>query len=65
MFGHIFGILLDPVKTWEKIAALPDREIKKLLPYPIVMALIPAISFSGPFQLPFGSPRHLPIFHLR
>ena len=45
MFGHIFGILLEPVKTWEKIATLPDHEIKKLLLFPIVMALIPAIAF--------------------
>ena len=45
MFGHIFGLLLDPQKQWKKIAALSDREIKKLLLYPIVMAALPAIAF--------------------
>ncbi|MAT50008.1 MAG: hypothetical protein CMK32_02345 [Porticoccaceae bacterium] len=45
MFGHVFGMLLDPQAEWAKISALPDKEIKKLLPYPIVMALIPAIAF--------------------
>ena len=45
MFGHIFGLMIDPQKQWEKIAALSDREIKRLLPYPIVMALLPAIAF--------------------
>jgi len=45
MFGHVFGLLLDPQKQWTKIAALSDREIKRLLPYPIVMAVLPAIAF--------------------
>lgn len=45
MFGHVFGILLNPEKAWGKIAALPDKDIKRLLPYPILMALIPAIAF--------------------
>ena len=45
MFGYMFGILFNPVSEWQKLAALPDNELKKLLPYPIVMALIPAIAF--------------------
>lgn len=45
MFGHIFGILFSPDAEWRKIAALPDKEIKKLLPFPIVMAVLPAIAF--------------------
>jgi hypothetical protein len=45
MFGHMFGVLVNPVSEWAKIAALPDKEIKKLLLYPILMALLPAIAF--------------------
>ncbi len=45
MFGHIFGLLLDPQTQWKKIAALSDGEIKRLLPYPIVMALLPPVAF--------------------
>ena len=29
MFGHVFGMLLDPQAEWAKISALPDKEIKK------------------------------------
>lgn len=45
MFGHVFGLFFTPDSEWRKIAALPDKEIKKLLPFPIVMALLPAIAF--------------------
>lgn len=45
MFGHMFGMMFHPQSEWNKIASLSDREIKKLLPFPIVMALLPAIAF--------------------
>jgi len=45
MFGHIFGVLVNPQTEWEKMAAMPEKEVKKLLPYPILMALLPAIGF--------------------
>ena len=45
MFGHIFGLFFNPDEEWKKIAALPDEEIKKRLPFPILMALIPAVAF--------------------
>lgn len=45
MFGHMVGVLFNPDTEWQKMAALPDREIKKLLPFPILMALLPAIAF--------------------
>lgn len=45
MFGHIFGIMFHPQNEWAKIAALSDKDIKRMLPYPIVMALLPAIGF--------------------
>ena len=45
MFAHIFGIIFHPQTEWEKIAGLPDNDIKRLLPYPIIMALLPAVAF--------------------
>jgi len=45
MFGHVLGLLLSPGSEWQRIAALPDKEIKKRLPFPIVMALLPAVAF--------------------
>ncbi len=45
MFGHIPGLLFRPRAQWKAIAALSDTQIKRLLPYPIVMALLPALGF--------------------
>ncbi len=45
MFGHIPGLMFTPRKQWQKIAALSDEKIKRLLPYPIIMSLLPAIGF--------------------
>lgn len=45
MFGHVFGLLFNPQAEWQKMAALSDQQVKRLLPYPIVMALLPAIGF--------------------
>lgn len=45
MFGHMFGLLFEPQREWRKIASLSENEIKRMLPYPIVMALLPAVAF--------------------
>ncbi len=45
MFGHMFGLLFEPQREWRKIASLSEHEIKRMLPYPIVMALLPAVAF--------------------
>ncbi len=45
MFGHIPGLFLNPQAEWQKIAQRSDESIKRLLPFPIVMALLPAIGF--------------------
>lgn len=45
MFGYMFGVLFSPETTWPKIASLPDAQIKRLLPFPIIMALLPAVAF--------------------
>lgn len=45
MFGHMFGVLFNPESEWQKMGALSDRDVKKLLPFPIAMALLPAIAF--------------------
>ena len=45
MFNHVFGLLFHPQTEWEKIGSLPDKTVKRMLPYPIIMALIPAIGF--------------------
>lgn len=43
MFAYIPGLLFQPRATWQKIADLTDEQIKRLLPYPIIMALLPAL----------------------
>ena len=45
MFGHMFGVLFNPATEWQKLSSLSDREVKKLLPFPIFMSLLPAIAF--------------------
>jgi len=45
MFWSIFGLFLKPESAWRDIGARSDKEIKKLLPYPIFMALLPAFAF--------------------
>lgn len=45
MFGYIPGLLIRPRLEWGKLASLNDEQIKRLLPYPIVMSLLPAIGF--------------------
>ncbi|MEH6638399.1 MAG: Yip1 family protein [Porticoccaceae bacterium] len=45
MFGHILGLLFYPRTEWRKIANLSDEKIKRLLPYPILMSLLPALGF--------------------
>ncbi|RLA44988.1 MAG: hypothetical protein DRR06_08360 [Gammaproteobacteria bacterium] len=43
MFAYIPGLMFKPRATWRKIAELSDEQIKRLLPYPIIMALLPAL----------------------
>jgi len=45
MFGHIIGLLFNPQAEWQKLAERSDESIKRLLPFPIVMALLPPIGF--------------------
>lgn len=45
MFGHVLGLLFYPRTEWEKIGNLTDDQVKRLLPYPIVMCLLPALGF--------------------
>jgi len=45
MFAHMFGVLFNPESEWHKMSVLPDKDVKKLLPFPIAMALLPAIAF--------------------
>ncbi len=45
MFGYIPGLMINPRKQWHAIAALTDEEIKRLLPYPIFMALLPPLAW--------------------
>lgn len=44
MFGYIPGLMFNPRKQWQTIAALSDEKIKRLLPYPILMALLPPVA---------------------
>lgn len=45
MFNHVVGLMFSPRSEWEKIGELSDDQIKRLLPYPIVMSLLPALGF--------------------
>jgi hypothetical protein len=45
MFGHIVGLFFNPEAEWQKIASLPEKSIKRLLPYPILMTLLPTLGF--------------------
>jgi hypothetical protein len=45
MIGHIFGLLHDPQSEWEKIAGLPDEELKRMTIYFIFLGMLPAIGF--------------------
>jgi len=36
--------MFNPRKQWQTIAALDDEKIKRLLPYPIIMALLPPLA---------------------
>jgi Yip1 domain len=45
MFAHMFYLLFKPLSEWQKISTLTDKEIKKRLLYPIVMAFLPVIAF--------------------
>ncbi|HBD11676.1 MAG TPA: hypothetical protein DCZ13_05975 [Porticoccaceae bacterium] len=45
VFGYVPGLLFHPREAWQKIADLNDEQIKRLLPYPIIMALLPAAGF--------------------
>lgn len=45
MFGYIPGLLFRPRAQWKKLALLSDEQIKRLVPYPIVMSLLPALGF--------------------
>ncbi len=45
MFGHVIGLLIDPQAQWQKIGSLSDDALRRLLLYPILMGLLPAIGF--------------------
>ena len=45
MFGYIPGLMFNPRKQWQTIAALDDEKIKRLLPFPIIMAFLPVLAF--------------------
>ena len=43
MFGYIPGLMFYPRKEWQRMSALGDEEIKRLLPYAFLMPLLPVI----------------------
>lgn len=45
MFVQIPGLMFNPRKQWENLAALSDEKIKRLLPYAILMPFLPALGF--------------------
>ncbi len=45
MFSYLWGFYTNPINTWNKIAALDEVGLKRCLPYVIILALVPPISF--------------------
>jgi hypothetical protein len=41
----MYGLLVHPAREWQVIHDLPEEDQKRLLPYTILLALIPAVSW--------------------
>lgn len=45
MINHAIGVLFKPASEWQDIARLPENSVNKLVLYPCIMALLPAVAW--------------------
>ncbi|AFU98783.1 Yip1 family protein [Simiduia agarivorans] len=45
MLNHAFGLLVHPRKQWQSLQALPDKSLKRLSPFAIWCAMLPALAW--------------------
>lgn len=45
MLIHMFGLLVQPRRQWQLIAGLSEKNLRRHLPYVIVLALLPALAW--------------------
>ena len=52
MLSHMFGLLVQPRRQWQQIGNLSEKSLRRQIPYVIVLALLPALSwFFGTTQV--------------
>ncbi|GAB2880419.1 Yip1 family protein [Microbulbifer echini] len=45
MLTHMFGLMLQPRRQWELIGSLPEKKLRRQIPYVIILALFPAVAW--------------------
>jgi Yip1 domain len=45
MLNHLFGLLVQPRRQWQEIAGLSDKGFNRQIPYVVILALLPALSW--------------------
>ncbi|WP_237066682.1 Yip1 family protein [Microbulbifer guangxiensis] len=45
MLSHMFGLLVQPRRQWQQIGSLPEKSLRRQIPYVIVLALLPALAW--------------------
>ncbi|AOS96984.1 Inner membrane protein YohC [Microbulbifer aggregans] len=45
MLSHMFGLLVQPRRQWQQIGNLPEKSLRRQIPYVIVLALLPALAW--------------------
>lgn len=45
MIGKAIGIMLRPTATWQEVAEMSDAQMKPLIFYPAILAIIPALAW--------------------
>lgn len=45
MLNHAFGLLINPRKQWQQLHALPEKSLKRLSPFAIWVAMLPAFAW--------------------
>ncbi|GAA5524177.1 inner membrane protein YohC [Microbulbifer aestuariivivens] len=45
MLSHMFGLLVQPRRQWQQIGNLSEKNLRRQIPYVIVLALLPALAW--------------------
>lgn len=45
MLNHLFGLMVQPRRQWQEIAELSEKGFNRQIPYVIILALLPALSW--------------------